>query len=73
MMKGAFGWGEDAMCGAAKEMLCRGQFGLDGFIRFLRFFVMNRGLKGAMVESKVTALLEEMEIQYVTLTLFDDF
>ena len=30
MMKGAFGWGEDAMCKAVKEMLQRGQWGLDG-------------------------------------------
>jgi hypothetical protein len=65
MMKGAFGWGEDAMGKAVKEMLQRGQCGLDGFIRFLRFFVMTRGLKGAMFESKIKALLEELEIQYV--------
>jgi hypothetical protein len=32
MMKGAFGWGEDAMCKAAKEMMHWGQCGLDGFI-----------------------------------------
>lgn len=64
MMKGAFGWGEDAMCKAVKEMLQRGQWGLDGFIRFLRFFVMTRGLKGAMFESKIKALLEELEIRY---------
>ena len=73
MMKGAFGWGEDAMCKAVKEMLQRGQWGLDGFIRFLRFFVMTRGLKGAMFESKIKALLEELEIQYVRTIQSDDF
>jgi hypothetical protein len=65
MMKGAFGWGEDAMGKAVKEMLQHGQCGLDGFIRFLRFFVMTCGLKGAMFESKIKAVLEELEIQYV--------
>ena len=69
MMKGAFGWGEDAMCEAVKGMLYRGQFGLDGFIQFLRFFVMSRGLKGAMVESKIKALLGELEIQYAVRTI----
>ena len=32
MMKGAFGWGEDAMLVAIKAMLQRGQCGLDAFI-----------------------------------------
>jgi hypothetical protein len=32
MMKGAFGWGEDAMGKVVKEMLQRGQCGLDSFI-----------------------------------------
>lgn len=62
MLKGAFGWGEDAMHEAVKGMLHRGQYGLDGFIRFIRFFVMSCGLKGGMVESKIKALLEEMEL-----------
>ena len=29
MMKGAFGWGEDAMCEVVKEMMHQGQCGLD--------------------------------------------
>ena len=65
MMKGTFGWGEEAMQEAAKEMLERGQYGLDRFIKFLRFFVMNHGLKGVMFESKLKVLLEELERQYV--------
>ena len=35
MLKGAFGWGEDAMREAVKAMLHRGQYGLDRFIRFV--------------------------------------
>jgi hypothetical protein len=73
MIKGAFGWGEDAMCKVVKEMLQHGQWGLDGFIRFLQFFVMTCGLKGAMFESKIKALLEELEVQYIRTIQSDDF
>ena len=65
MMKRAFGWGEDATRVAAKEMLQRGQYGLDGFLAFIRYFVMRRGLKGGMFEPKVTAILEELETSCV--------
>ena len=69
MMKSAFGWGEEAMQEAVKEMLECGQYGLDGFIKFLQFFVMNHGLKGVMFESKLKALLEELNRQYVAKSL----
>jgi hypothetical protein len=65
MLKGAFGWGEDTMREAVKGMLHCGQYGLDGFIRYVQFFMMSHGLKGGMVESKIKALLEEVELRCV--------
>jgi hypothetical protein len=61
MMKSAFGWGESDMVAAVREMLNRGECGLDGFIHFMRFFVVERGLPGALIETKVSALLKELE------------
>jgi len=61
MMKSAFGWGESDMVAAVREMLNRGERGLDGFIHFMRFFVVERGLAGALFETKVSALLNELE------------
>jgi hypothetical protein len=60
MLKGAFGWGEIEMAAAIPEMLNRGEWGLDGFVRFLRFFVFERGLKGALFETKAEALVKEL-------------
>jgi hypothetical protein len=65
MMKRAFGWGDDATRAAAKEMLQRGQFGLDGFLKFIHYFVERRGLKGGMFESKIMGILEELETSCV--------
>jgi hypothetical protein len=65
MLKNAFGWGEGEMRESVKEMMNRGNYGLDGFVRFLHYFVMYRGLKGGMFESKVVAVLEELESKYV--------
>jgi hypothetical protein len=43
MMKSAFEWGTTETGSAVKEMLNRGEFGLDGFIHFIKFFVVERG------------------------------
>ena len=58
-------WGEDAMHAAVKGMMQQGQYGLDGFLAFIRYFVMWHGLKGGMLESKVKAILEELEASCV--------
>ena len=60
MMKSAFGWGEAEMVEVIPQLLNRGQYGLDGFIRFMTFFVCERGLEGALFETKVDALLKEL-------------
>ena len=61
MIKSAFGWGESEMMVAVHEMLNSGEYGLDAFIRFMWFFVVERGLQGVMFETKVRALLKELE------------
>jgi hypothetical protein len=63
MLKTAFGWGESEMRGNVKEMLNRGEYGLDGFIHFFKYFVLRRGLEGAMIEPKVDGLLCEIDNQ----------
>jgi hypothetical protein len=46
---------------AVKEMLQCSQYGLDGFLMFICYFIMWCGLKGGMFKSKVIAILEELE------------
>ena len=60
MMKSAFGWGETEMAMVIPQLLNRGKYGLDRFIRFMTFFVRERGLEGALFETKVEALLREL-------------
>ncbi|KAH9027883.1 hypothetical protein EDB85DRAFT_1892780 [Lactarius pseudohatsudake] len=61
MMKTVFGWGESEMQKNTKEMLNCSAHGLDGFIQFFKYFVLQRGLEGMMIETKVNGLLCEIE------------
>jgi hypothetical protein len=61
MMKSAFGWGKVEMAVAIPQMLNCGEHVLDGFIHFMTFFVRERGLKGALFETKVESLIKELE------------
>ena len=63
MMKLAFGWGEQEMASNVPHLLNQSPYGLDGFILFMTFFVQERGLQGALFETKVEAILKEMETQ----------
>lgn len=65
MLKTAFGLGELEMRENVKEMLNRGEHGLDGLIRFFKFFVFQRGLEGAMIEPTIEGLLHEIDFRYV--------
>jgi hypothetical protein len=60
MLKTVFGWGEAEMAAAIPDMLNRGALRLDGFVEFIRFFVNGRGLDGALLETKIDALLKEL-------------
>ena len=61
MMKSAFGWDETEMAVVIPQLMNRGENGLDGFIRFMMFFVHERGLQGALFETKVKVLLTELK------------
>ena len=61
MMKSSFGWGEQEMATFIPKLLNRGTYGLDRFIRFMSFFVQERGLQGALFETKVEAILKEIK------------
>ena len=61
MLKASFGWGETEMLENVKSMPNCGEHGLDGFIWFFRYFVLERGLEGVMIETKVDALLHELD------------
>jgi hypothetical protein len=71
MMKRAFGWGDEEVNISAREMLHRGQYGLDGFIKFVDYFVTRRGLMGGLIESKTTAILKALESACVHLESTD--
>ena len=60
MMKSSFGWGAEEMAAVVPQLLNRGVHGLDGFVRFMRFFVYERGLQAALFETKVEAILKEI-------------
>jgi hypothetical protein len=60
MMKSSFGWGEVEMAVVVPQLLNRGTHGLDGFVHFMRYFVHERGLQGALFETKVEVLLKEI-------------
>lgn len=61
MMKSSFGWGAEEMAAVVPHLLNRGTHGLDGFVRFMTFFVYKRGLQGALFKTKVEAILKEIE------------
>ena len=63
MLKTAFGSGELEEQENMKVMLNRGKHGLDGFIEFCRYFVLQRGLEGAFIEPKIEGLLREIDNQ----------
>lgn len=68
MMKRAFGWGDHQMKESARDMLHRGQYGLDGFINFIEYFVTRHGLMGGLIETKLGAVLEALESACLTPT-----
>jgi hypothetical protein len=44
MLKSSFRWGETEMATAIPQMLKHGEYGLDGFVRFMRFYIIERSL-----------------------------
>ena len=64
-MKQAFGWGEDSDK-VEQDFAWRGEMGLDGFLKFVGYFVDHCGLLGALIETKVTILLDAIAKKYVS-------
>ncbi|KAJ7444180.1 hypothetical protein FB451DRAFT_1149358 [Mycena latifolia] len=56
----AFDYGQDLE--HRERMIETGPHGLGGFLRFLEYFVFERGLRGAMVELKVEQVLEALKL-----------
>ncbi|KDR76610.1 hypothetical protein GALMADRAFT_139524 [Galerina marginata CBS 339.88] len=63
-MKCAFGWGCDSTEGGFAR---RGPNSLDGFIRFIEYFITQRSLEGSLVETKINVLLEAIEKEFLSL------
>jgi hypothetical protein len=63
LLKRALGWGIDD--GEMKGMAREGKNGIEGFLTFIDFFVMNRGLVGALIETKCMTLLKAIDNEYV--------
>ncbi|KAN0131278.1 hypothetical protein V8E53_010982 [Lactarius tabidus] len=63
MMKSSFRWGAEEMAAVVPCLLNRGAHGLDGFVQFMTFFIYERGLQGALFETKVEVILKEIEDQ----------
>ena len=61
MMKSLFGWGEQEMAAVVPKLLNHGAYGLDGFLCFMTFFNRERGLQGALFETKVEVILKGIE------------
>ncbi|KAH9055079.1 hypothetical protein EDB83DRAFT_2316218 [Lactarius deliciosus] len=53
MMKSSFRWGEEEMAAIVLQLLNQGPHGLDRFICFMSLFIQERGLQGALFETKV--------------------
>ena len=63
MLKTVFGWGELDAQENVKGMLNRSKHGLDRFIQFFKYFILQQGLEGALIEPKIEGLLHEIEKQ----------
>jgi hypothetical protein len=57
-MKAVFGWGTDTHPGS---IIRRGELGMEGFVRFVEYFVVERGVEEPLFEGKLGLLMEEMQ------------
>ena len=61
MLKSSFGWGVAEMAAAVPQMLKCGEYRMDGFIKFMKYYIVERSLQGVMFETKVEVLIQELE------------
>lgn len=62
MFKGALGWGTSLDVGNVVE---NGRAGLDGMVRFIEYFVRERGVSEALIEGKLAHLMDGLKLLYV--------
>jgi hypothetical protein len=65
MMKRAFDWGANSGSFRLNGLARRGTNGLDGFYRFIEYFITHRGLKGGLVEVKFGILMAAIDSECV--------
>ncbi|TEB21892.1 hypothetical protein FA13DRAFT_1642094 [Coprinellus micaceus] len=58
MLKGALGWGDEL---DLTTVIRRGQYGIDGLVHFVDYFVTERGVDEMMFEGKLKHLMDKME------------
>ena len=58
MFHQAFGWGEDT---TLQGLVQRGRYGLDGFVKFVGYFVELRGLEDGFIREKIEKLIEAID------------
>jgi hypothetical protein len=70
MMKWAFDWGTNTEnFEVMKGLAWRGRNGLGGFYRFIKYFIIHRGLQGVLVETKVRIILAAINFKCIILVL----
>ncbi|KAF6746501.1 hypothetical protein DFP72DRAFT_823118 [Ephemerocybe angulata] len=57
-MKAGLGWGTELNAGG---LIQRGEWGMDGLLRFVEYFVTTRGVPVGLFEGKLDRLVSEME------------
>jgi hypothetical protein len=65
MFHGAFGWVREGQSQDLTGLACCGEYGLDGFGRFVGYFVQYRSLQGAMIESKIIMIISAIELEWM--------
>ena len=60
MFHRAFGWGN---MNGIRDLIQRGQYGLDGFIKFVWYFAENRGLEDGCIREKVERIMEAIDVE----------
>lgn len=61
-LKSALGWSDEENM---DDIIRRGRYGLDGFVNFVRYFVVKRGVNEALFEGKLTHLVSALEKRLV--------
>jgi hypothetical protein len=57
-LKSVFGWGSEQNM---DEIIRRGKWGLDGLVKFVTYFIEERGLSEGLFEGKLEFLMKELE------------